>query len=150
MEYTLIYNHTMEQPIDEMVKITTTNGKTIEVHKMVYHFIELLKSNDENVTDLSGIVNNFISFLDYWEDFKKSKKDSTYDNKHLTRFNLFHTIKPKTEYANQQEIRDGKPVLYPIYRILEGTVYSMACGGNYPIKDCVIYFGDGTIIQTLK
>jgi len=138
----------MEQP-DEMVKITT-NGQTVEVNNIVYHFIELLKLNGEDVSDLTTVINNFISFLDYWEDFKKSKKDSTYDNKHLQRFNLFHTIKPKTEYAHQQEMRNGKPLLYPIYRISNGTVYSMACGGNYPLQDCIIYFGDGTIIEALK
>ena len=138
----------MEQP-DEMVKITT-NGQTVEVNNIVYNFIELLKLNGEDVSDLTTVINNFISFLDYWEDFKKSKKDSTYDNKHLQRFNLFHTIKPKTEYAHQQEMRNGKPLLYPIYRISNGTVYSMACGGNYPLQDCIIYFGDGTIIEALK
>ena len=137
------------EPIDEMVKITT-NGQPIEVNKTVYHFIELLKSKGDDVSDITALINNFISFLDYWEDFKKSKKDSSYDNKHLQRFNLFHTIKPKTEYAHQQEHRNGKPLLYPIYRISNGTVYSMACGGNYPIKDCNIYFGDGTIIAFLN
>jgi hypothetical protein len=134
---------------DEMVKITA-NGQPIEVNKTVYHFIELLKSNGEDVSDLTSVINNFISFLDYWEDFKKSKKDPSYDNEHLQRFNLFHTIKPKTEYAYQQEMKNGKPILYPIYRISNGTVHSMACGGNYPIEDCNIYFGDGTIIALLK
>jgi len=137
------------EPADKMVKITT-NGQTIEVHDILYHFIELLKLNGDNVSDISEIINDFQSYLDYWADFKKSKKDSTYDNKHLQRFNLFHTIKPKTEYAHQQEMRNGKPVLYPIYRISNGTVYSMACGGNYPLRDCIIYFGDGTLIQPLN
>jgi len=134
---------------DEMVKITT-NGQTVEVHDILYHFIELLKLNGDDVSNISEIINNFQCFLDYWADFKKSKKDSTYDNKHLQRFNLFHTIKPKTEYAYQQELRNGKPILYPIYRISNGTVYSMASGGNYPLRDCIIYFGDGTLIQPLK
>jgi len=137
------------EPADKMVKITT-NGQTIEVHDILYHFIELLKLNGDNVSDISEIINDFQSYLDYWADFKKSKKDSTYDNKHLQRFNLFHTIKPKTEYAYQQELRNGKPILYPIYRISNGTVFSMACGGNYPLRDCVLYISDGTTIETLK
>jgi hypothetical protein len=134
---------------DEMVTITT-NGQTIEVNKMVYHFIELVKSHGEGTSDITDIINNFQSFLDYWEDFKRSKKDFSYENKHLQRFNLFHIIKPKTKYAHQQEKRNGKPLLYPIYRISNGTVYSMACGGNYPLKDCIIYVGDGTKIELLK
>jgi hypothetical protein len=134
---------------DEMVTIKT-GGVTLEVNKMVFHFIELLRMHGEDVSNITSVINNFQSFLDYWEDFKKSKKDFTYDNKHLHRFNLFHSIKPKTEYAHQQEFKNGKPLLYPIYRISNGTVYSMACGGNYPLKDCIIYVGDGSKIETLK
>ena len=138
----------METIEDEMVEIIT-NERTIQVNKMVYHFIELLKLHGEDTSDISTIIREFQSFLDYWEDFKKSKKDSTYNNTHLQRFNLFHTIKPKTEYAHQQEMKNGKPMLYPIYRIKNSTIYSMASGGNYPLKDCRIYFGDGTSISPL-
>jgi hypothetical protein len=139
----------MERMNEEMVKITT-NGQTIQVNKMIFHFIEFLKLYGDDVSDISTIISEFQSFLDYWEDFKNSKKEATYNNKHLQRFNLFHTIKPKTEYAHQQDFRNGKPTLYPIYRITNGTVYSMACGGNYPLKDCILYFGDGTTIAALK
>jgi hypothetical protein len=134
---------------DEMVTITT-NGKTIKVNKMLFHFIEFLKLHGEDVSDITTIINEFQSFIDYREDFKKSKKEATYDNKHLQRFNLFHTIKPKTEYAHQQDYKNGKPTIYPIYRISNGTVYSMASGGNYPLEDCILYLGDGTTIAALK
>jgi hypothetical protein len=139
----------METINDEMVEITT-NGQTIQVNKMIFHFIEFLKLHGDDVSDITTIINKFQSFLDYWEDFKKSEKEATYNNKHLQRFNLFHTIKPKTEYAHQQQIQNGKPLLYPIYRITNGTVYSMASGGNYPLKDCILYLGDGTTIAALK
>lgn len=133
---------------EEMVVITS-NGKKIEVSKMLYHFIELLKSRGDDVNDLTFIINEFQSFLHCWEDFKRSKRDATYDNKNLQRFNLFHTIKPNTEYANQQDYTDGKPQLYPIYRISKGTVFSMGSGGNYPLKDCKIYCGDGSSIELI-
>jgi hypothetical protein len=133
---------------DEMVEITI-NGKTIMVNKMIFHFIELLKLHDEDILNVTEIVNNFSSFLECWDDFKKSKKDFTYNNKHLQRFNLFHTIKPKTQYCHQQDMKNGKPVLYPVYRISNGTVYSMASGGNYPLKECELYLGDGTSIVAL-
>jgi hypothetical protein len=139
----------METNNEKMVEITT-NGETIHVSKMIFHFIEFLKSHGDDISDISMIINEFQSFIDYWEDFKKSKKDSSYNNKHLQRFNLFHTIKPKTEYAHQQELKNGKAMLYPIYRISNGTVYSMASGGNYPLKDCILYFGDGTTIEPFK
>ena len=29
-------------------------------------------------------------------------------------------------------------------------IYSMASGGNYPLKDCIIYVGDGSSITILK
>lgn len=134
---------------DEMIEITS-NGQTFLVNKMIFHFIEFLKLHGEDTSDITTIINEFQSFLDYWEDFKRSKKESTYDNKHLQRFNLFHTIKPKTEYTHQQEMKNGKPMLYPIYRITNGTVYSMASGGNYPLKDCNLFIGDGITISALK
>ena len=139
----------MESANQQMAEITT-NGEKILVDKTIYHFIEFLKAHGEDVSDITIIINEFQSFINYWEDFKKSKIEPTYNNKHLQRFNLFHTIKPKTEYAHQQEFNKGKALLYPIYRISNGTVYSMACGGNYPLKDCAIYFGDGKTIEPLK
>jgi hypothetical protein len=117
---------------------------------MIFHFIELLKLLDEDVSNISEIINNFSSFRDYWKDFNESKKETTYYNKHLQRFNLFHTIKPKTQYYHQQDMKNGKPVLYPVYRIQNGTVYSMASGGNYPIDECKLYIGDGKSIIALK
>ena len=135
---------------DEMIEITLDGGKKIEVNKMIWHFIELLKIHDDAIPDITTIINEFSSFLDYWNDFRMSIKDAAYENKHLQRFNLFHTIKPKTEYAHQQDFKEGKALLYPVYRISNGTVYSMACGGNYPLEDCIIYAGDGKTIEIIK
>jgi len=137
-------------PKDEMIEITLDGGKKIEVNKMIWYFIELLKIHDDAIPDITTIINEFSSFLDYWDDFRMSKKDATYENKHLQRFNLFHTIKPKTEYAHQQDFKEGKALLYPVYRISNGTVYSMACGGNYPLEDCIIYTRDGKTIEIIK
>ena len=139
----------METATRQMVEITT-NGEKILVDKEIYHFVEFLKAHGEDVTDITNIINEYQPFLNYWEDFKNSKIEPTYNNKHLQRFNLFHTIKPKTEYANQQDFKNGKPILYPIYRISNGTVYSMACGVKYPLKDCILYFGDGKVIEPIK
>jgi hypothetical protein len=139
----------METFNNEMVQITS-NGETFEVDKMLYHFIEFLKLHGDDISNISNIVNEFQSFLEYWDDFKKSKRNPTYESKNLNRFNLFHTIKPNTEYANQQDYKEGKPMLYPVYRIERNTVYSQASGGNYPLVDCIIYVGDGSSIVPIK
>jgi hypothetical protein len=56
--------------------------------------------------------------------------------KKLGKHIICHTIKPRTEYCNQQEKRNGKDVLYPVYYFTNDRVHSMAMGGNYPISDC--------------
>ena len=59
---------------DKMLSVTL-NGRTFEVNKSFYHFIELLKTREEDISDVTGLINNFSEFLHYWDDFKKSKED---------------------------------------------------------------------------
>lgn len=135
---------------EEMIEVTM-EGKTFQVNKMLWHFIEFLKAHDEEASNISNVINDMQTFLHCWDDFKRSKKDFTYDNKNLQRFNLFHTIKPKTQYYDQQRFDEkGKPLLFPVYRVTSERVHSMACGENYPIQDCILYVGDGKDIVKLS
>lgn len=122
----------------------TLNGESYEVSKEMYHFIELYKlRNPDEAFGLHKIMNEYISFMNYLDAFEESKKEPTYKNEHLQTFALFHTIKPNTQYHPQQEHKEDKPVLYPVFKVLSnGWLKSMCAGTNYPIWECELYVRD--------
>ena len=125
-------------------KKITIGNETVEADVSLYHFHEAMKFKGENCTptSINQLLNDFIKFLDMWSDYKEminqKSKESDFEKK-LERHILCMTIKPKTEYAHQQEKEKGKNILYPVYYFTKDTVHSMAMGGNYPIKDCNFY-----------
>ena len=124
-----------------MTKITI--GKdTVEVSEEVYLFYSFLKNCDRLPKSINELISDYQNFIGLWDNFKaienRKANDSDFE-KSLQNHILCHTIKPKTEYAHQQDFEGGQPVLYPIYSFNGNRLESMAMGGNYPIKDCHIY-----------
>ena len=120
----------------------TINGKTAEVAPEVHHFYEMMKSHGNEPEDFNELINDFTRFIRMWDDYKgmqeSDKKKSDFE-KRLDTHVIAHTIKPRTQYAHQQEKRKGKNVLYPVYYFDNERVHSMAMGGNYPINECNFY-----------
>jgi len=128
---------------EEKMKEITIGNDTVEIAESVYHFKMMMQFRDREIKDVNQLIWDYSKFIDMWDIFKEMKNQTGGESefeKMLDRQILAHTIKPKTEYANQQEKRNGKPVLYPIYYFRnDGYLKSMAPGGNYPIKDCNIF-----------
>lgn len=123
----------------EEFKELTINGKTAEVSIEVYHFYEMLKNHGNEPSDFNELIFDFTKFLSLWDQFKgmnDSVERKTEFEKNLKTHILCHTIKPRTQYAHQQEKRNKKDILYPVYYFDEKRVHSMAMGGNYPINEC--------------
>jgi hypothetical protein len=123
---------------EAMVEITI-GTETAEVAESLAHFHEVLKQNDIPVADINQLVYDYMKFISLFRDFKTMEAQENGMNdfeKKLGKHIICHTIKPKTEYCNQQEKRNGKDVLYPVYYFTSDRVHSMAVGGNYPISDC--------------
>ena len=121
------------------MKELTIGNKTAEVSIEVYHFYEMMKDHGAEPKDINELITDFTQFLRLWDQFKgmndsENKKDE-FEQK-LTTHILCHTIKPRTKYAHQQEKKNGKNIIYPIYYFDEQRVHSMAMGGNYPINEC--------------
>ena len=125
-----------------MKQIKIKNG-TIDLSDSLFYFIELMKAEGKDTTDINQMVNDYMNFMSLWNNFKERKTKAAGESEFEKKLNtqiLVHTIKPKTKYANQQEMKNGKPVLYPIYFFRENRrLESMAIGGNYPIEDCNIF-----------
>ncbi len=121
------------------MKELTINGYTAGVSVEVYHFYEMMKNHGNEPADFNMLISDFTSFLRLWNDFKgmqdSEEKKSDFEKKLGTHI-IAHTIKPRTQYAHQQEKRNGKNILYPIYYFDSERVHSMAMGGNYPISEC--------------
>ena len=131
------------QIIENKMKEITIGNDTFDVSESVYHFMKMMEFRDKEITDVNQLISDYSKFMDMWNDFKEMKKQTDGESefeKKLNRQILVHTIKPKTEYANQQEKRNGKNIMYPIYYFgNNGRLESTAMGGNYPIKDCNIF-----------
>lgn len=126
----------------EQTKELTLDGKTAEVSMDVYYFYEMLKHHGDEPKNFDDLIYGFTNFIRLWDDYKgmkASEENKTEFEKKLDTHILAHTIKPRTQYAHQQEKRKGKNMLYPIYYFDEQRVHSMAMGGNYPIKECNFY-----------
>lgn len=127
---------------NKTVSITIDNEK-IDVDESVYLFKRLMELRNRKIENVNQLINDYLKFIDLWDNFKEMEKQADGESdfeKELDKQILAHTIKPKTEYAHQQEMKNGKPVLYPIYYFRnDGRLESMAPGGNYPIKDCNIF-----------
>lgn len=121
------------------MKKITINGHTAEVSEDVYFFYQMLKAMDREPNDFNEFVSDLQNFTRLWDQFKAMKesdeKKSAFEEKLNTHI-IAHTIKPRTQYANQQEKKNGKNMLYPVYYFDRERVHSMAMGGNYPIKEC--------------
>jgi hypothetical protein len=132
--------------MEEMKKLTI-NGQTAEVSVEVYHFYEMMENHGTEFKDFNELINDFTGFLRLWNNFKarneSEEKKSEFEKKLNTHI-LVHTIKPRTQYAHQQEKKNGKNILYPVYYFDNVRVHSMAPGGNYPINECNFY------VQTRK
>lgn len=123
---------------EKMVKITIAD-ETAEVAESLYHFHETMKLSDIEIADINQLVFDFTKFISLWGDFKAMEKQENGQSefeKKLGKHIICHTIKPRTEYANQQEKKNGKDIIYPVYYFTNDRVHSMAMGGNYPISDC--------------
>jgi hypothetical protein len=123
---------------ERMVEITI-GTETAEVAEGLAHFYEIMKLNDCQVVDINQLVYDYVKFISMFSDFKAIQEQENGMNefeKKVSKHIICHTIKPNTEYCNQQEKRNGKEVLYPVYYFTEDRVHSMAMGGNYPIADC--------------
>ncbi len=121
------------------MKSLTINGHTAEVSEEIYFFYEMLKANDQEPKDFNQFLTDFQDFYRLWRDFKamKSAEEKKDDfEKKLEIHIICHTIKPRTQYAHQQEKRKGKSLLYPVFYFDNDRVHSTAVGGNYPIKEC--------------
>lgn len=117
----------------------TINGHTAEVSEEIYFFYEMLKANKNEPKDFNQFVTDFQNFYSLWLKFKamKSAEDKKEDfEKELENHIICHTIKPRTQYAHQQEKKNGNTLLYPVYYFDDNRVHSTAVGGNYPIKEC--------------
>lgn len=126
----------------EATKELTINGKTAEVATEVYHFYQMLKNHGDEPTDFNELISDFTKYMSLWNQYKgmeDSAESKDEFEKKLDTHILVHTIKPRTQYANQQEKRNGKNVLYPVYYFDDKRVHSMAMGGNYPINECHFY-----------
>jgi len=126
----------------EMKELIIEN-RTFEVSESVYHFYFMMQTMDREIKDANQLISDYLKFIDLWDNYKimknQSENESEFEKK-IAKHILVHTIKPRTEYANQQEKRNGKNILYPIYSFgTNGQLRSMAPGGNYPIKDCNIF-----------
>ena len=103
-----------------------------------------MKLSGKKTESIQSIVSELKDFNNCLDQFQRDRKEKKYDTSNFQRFNLFHTIKPKSEYYHQQGFDDKKkPLLYPIFKIDKETVYSEAIGIEYPIKDCNLYTHDG-------
>lgn len=123
---------------EKMVEITI-GSETAEVAEGLAHFYEIMKLNDSPVEDINRLVYDYVKFISLFRDFKAMEEQENGQSdfeKKLNKHIICHTIKPRTEYCNQQEKRNGKDVLYPVYYFTNDRVHSMAMGGNYPISDC--------------
>lgn len=124
--------------LEEMVEITIA-GQTVVANKSLIHFLDLMKSEGIEIKDVNQLVFDYMKFIHMWKDFKtKSDQENSETDfeKELNKHIIAHTIKPKTQYAHQQQMKDGKTVLYPVYFFDRDNVHSMGVGGNYPIKEC--------------
>jgi hypothetical protein len=117
---------------------------------MLYHFIELLKLHGDDVSDISSIINGFGDFIQSYNDFRRVKKDYSFESQNLQRFAIYHTIKPGTQYYDQQKIVDGKPIHYPVYHFFGNELESSAPGSNYPLDDCILYIRTGDKVVKIK
>lgn len=121
------------------MKELTINGQTAQVSDDLYFFFEMLKAMDREPDDFNQFVSDYQNFTSLWVNFKamqKSDENKGEFEKKLDTHILAHTIKPRTQYAHQQEKKKGKNMLYPVYYFDSERVHSMAMGGNYPIKEC--------------
>ncbi len=123
-------------------KKLTINGQTADVSYDVFHFYQMLKNHGDEPKDFNQFISDFTKFMSLWNHFKGMKateeKKSEFEQKLDTHI-LAHTIKPRTQYAHQQEKKGNKNVLYPVYFFDEKNVHSMAIGGNYPINECIFW-----------
>ena len=128
---------------EEKMKEITIGNDTVDVAESVYHFKKMMEFRDREIKDVNQLITDYSKFIDMWDNFKEMEKQADGESdfeKKLDKQILAHTIKPKTEYGHQQEKKNGKPILYPIYYFRnDGYLESMAPGGNYPIKDCNIF-----------
>lgn len=123
----------------EEYKTLTIGEQTAEVSIEVYHFYEMLKNHGNEPESHNVLIFDFTTFMSLWDKFKGMKnseeKKSDFE-KELNTHIIAHTIKPRTQYAHQQEKKKGKNILYPVYYFDDKRVHSMAMGGNYPINEC--------------
>ncbi len=128
---------------EEKMKVITIGNDIVNVSESVYHFKQMMEFRDRKIKDVNQLITDYSKFIDMWDNFKEMEKQADGESdfeKKLDKQILAHTIKPKTEYGHQQEKKNGKPILYPIYYFRnDGYLESMAAGGNYPIKDCNIF-----------
>lgn len=127
--------------------------EVVECHDSLYHFSKMMESMGRDFSGFNELVFDFQKFISMWDAYQErgliEESKSDYEKK-MSSHLLAHTIKPRTKYANQQEKRNGKPILYPIYYFREdGRLESGALGCNYPVKDCNIYVKNnrGTYIK---
>lgn len=123
----------------ETTKLLTINGKTAKVSIAVYHFYEMLKNHGDEPADFNELIYDFTKYMSLWNQYKgmeSSKEKKNEFEKTLDTHIIAHTIKPRTQYAHQQEKQNGKDMLYPVYYFDDKRVHSMAMGGNYPINEC--------------
>lgn len=121
------------------MKELTIEGHTAEVSEDVFHCYEMLKAMDREPENFNQFIFDFQNFTSLWDNFKAMQSSETKKSdfeKKLGTHIICHTIKPRTQYAHQQEKKKGKNMLYPVYYFDSERVHSMAMGGNYPIKEC--------------
>jgi len=126
----------------EMVAITI-GDEVITAGKEVSILYDLLKEKDIEVKTVEDLLRQFATFNRVWEQvyladkFRKNQKNI----ENLPKVRLVHSIKRRTQYYSQQEkTKSGGNVLYPINRITEFDIHSSSPGGNYPIKECDIFY----------